>query len=629
MPAAPAGRAVLPPRGTAGSLALTRHPARLHAWLQRPARQPAAAPLGASRPRAAADPRAWDDAAYWAFADRLQDHLDRTGAATSTSPARSMLQRQHAADARRGGAGRAHRPGAPGRPGAGARRRAVRTGRRGSQQPADGSQGHSPGWRDGLRGGGIQHLVVDTEIAWALSIAWRAREALGLDQATADLIADRIIRTTAGAFWRWPALRLNQVNWYARMYAAAAAVGGAGERAARAAAAAAAALRRRRLAPDGGRDDLEPRARAIASTTSRRPSEGHKYNLDSAEYANIVCGFLVAYQQARDAGHAAAGPGARAAVVRAWFERVLCGLLDARRLPELGHRPGLQALAPGQEARALARPRCSGSPAAPSSPAARRRLGQAHARPLLRALRPLDGARPRPAARERVRRAVDRRQRVLARVLAAARVQANAAQAVLFGLGEMKPARSRRRCTPTTPTSAASRSPRPPTTPRSWPSTAARSRTAGSSSRGCSTAEQDVAGGVGGRPPASFGVVVRDGSADRRSLAARAWRRPTTSRCGCSRRRAARRANPQTIRTARSPARSRRCACRAPRAAAALEIRTTHTLQGRPTSRPSGASTGASGKTDRGPLPELGHGPGDSARDAVRRAPLRRAQAGA
>ena len=30
--------------------------------------------------------------------------------------------------------------------------------------------------------------------------------------------------------------------------------------------------------------------------------EHHKFNLDSAEYANIVCGFLVAYQQARDAG---------------------------------------------------------------------------------------------------------------------------------------------------------------------------------------------------------------------------------------------------------------------------------------------------------------------------------------
>ena len=33
-------------------------------------------------------------------------------------------------------------------------------------------------------------------------------------------------------------------------------------------------------------------------------SDNHKYNLDSAEYANIVCGFLVAYRQARDGGMA-------------------------------------------------------------------------------------------------------------------------------------------------------------------------------------------------------------------------------------------------------------------------------------------------------------------------------------
>ena len=31
-------------------------------------------------------------------------------------------------------------------------------------------------------------------------------------------------------------------------------------------------------------------------------SDNHKFNLDSAEYANIVCGLLVAYQQARAGG---------------------------------------------------------------------------------------------------------------------------------------------------------------------------------------------------------------------------------------------------------------------------------------------------------------------------------------
>ncbi len=59
----------------------------------------------------------------------------------------------------------------------------------------NGTQAHVPGWRDGLNGGGIQHLVVDTEIAWALSVAWQARDVLGVD---GDLIADRIISTTNG-----------------------------------------------------------------------------------------------------------------------------------------------------------------------------------------------------------------------------------------------------------------------------------------------------------------------------------------------------------------------------------------------------------------------------------------------
>ncbi len=43
---------------------------------------------------------------------------------------------------------------------------------------------------------------------------------------------------------------------------------------------------------------------------------------------------------------------------------------------------------------------------------------------------------------------------------------------------------------------------------RSWSTTAARSPTAGSTSRGCSTPTGVPIGGVGGRPPASFGVVA-------------------------------------------------------------------------------------------------------------------------
>ena len=40
--------------------------------------------------QAAADPRAWNAAAYWAFADRLQDHLDAHWGGDAYNPGRSM-----------------------------------------------------------------------------------------------------------------------------------------------------------------------------------------------------------------------------------------------------------------------------------------------------------------------------------------------------------------------------------------------------------------------------------------------------------------------------------------------------------------------------------------------------------
>ena len=190
---------------------------------------------------------------------------------------------------------------------------------------------------------------------------------------------------------------------------------------------------------------------------------------------------------------------------------MLCGLLDARGLPELGHRARLQALAPGQEARALPG-RAAGDRALPGAAPPHGALGEAHARPLVRALRPLGCS-----ATAACRRAnafsvpsIDDNESSRS-VLAAARVQANAAQAALLGLGRMRGERA----------AAAVR-----LRPRHRPARdhharlqhrdrrghrATRSRTAGWTSRACSTADQEVAGGVGGRPPASFGVVVRSG----------------------------------------------------------------------------------------------------------------------
>ena len=47
-----------------------------------------------------------------------------------------------------------------------------------------------------------------------------------LPASTVAAIEDRIGRTVAGKFWRYPAIRLNQINWYGLMYAASATVNG-------------------------------------------------------------------------------------------------------------------------------------------------------------------------------------------------------------------------------------------------------------------------------------------------------------------------------------------------------------------------------------------------------------------
>ena len=98
--------------------------------------------------------------------------------------------------------------------------------RRPSHPPA-GSQIHVPGWSSSMYTiDAGQHLVYDAEIVDGLVHAWKARKALDLPDETARMIADRIHRVAHTHFWRWPTIRLNQVNWYALVYAADATVTG-------------------------------------------------------------------------------------------------------------------------------------------------------------------------------------------------------------------------------------------------------------------------------------------------------------------------------------------------------------------------------------------------------------------
>ena len=216
-------------------------------------------------------------------------------------------------------------------------------------------------------------------------------------------------------------------------------------------------------------------------------------NVDSAEYANIVLTFTRFYDQARRGRHARAarlGPRAGPAVDQARDQR----LLDPQRLHELGLRPRLRPLAPGQEVRAHAggadrrRHRCRSrcSPGAEYGA-----LRQVHARPrastsTARESGALEERRPGPAVLRRQHRAPGRRLRPARRGARDGQRRAGRGRRD----GQHARRRSRRRCTRSTPTSAASPSRRRSTTPRSSPSTRRRSPTAASTWRGCSTASR-------------------------------------------------------------------------------------------------------------------------------------------
>jgi len=275
---------------------------------------------------------AYDDAEYLAYADRMQTRLDavwderagqyRPGSGGADAQINASMLLTHSVAAQQGHTGPARND-----------RRARLVARalvsppvfvdRRPSHPPPGSHIHVPGWTSSmLSSNANQHLVFDAEIVDGLVHAWKARRALGLSAETAGLIADRIHRVASGRFWRWPTIRLNQVNWYALMYAADATVTGSPR------------LLRRDLRYQlsrfvatarmaGGRGVGNFGAGFRFHYLPERSLNGRS-NLDSAEYANIVISFLRFYDQARRAG---ARPLSRAGrgLIRRWARRVLAG----------------------------------------------------------------------------------------------------------------------------------------------------------------------------------------------------------------------------------------------------------------------------------------------------------------
>ena len=451
---------------------------------------------------------ALDEQGYWAFVDRMQakidrywdDRADRYSSFSAGAHADVLLTLSVAA--RRGHEG-------PARNDRRARRLVdllVSSPPFVERPPHPAPQAHGPGFVSTVENsGGFQHLVVDSEVIDGLRHAWLARRELGLSDDQSAAIADRIHRTAMGRFWRWPAIRLNQINWYALVYAANATVTGSP-----------------RLLRHDLRLQIErfvARARGRAGTAGNfgpglrfnylphfRPSSS--MNTDSAEYANITASFTREYTQARRAGMQAPSPAARR-LLRQWMMRVLAGYwTHGGHLnwdTGFGFRRWQQTKKLGLSQQALLGiATAPGLAPHPSAPAwAKWMLDRGfdfYERQLAR-----NGDVP-PGlffgVHELPQDAVSAR-------LALARMTSNAARAIAAGLG-----------------SAQAKEPPPlyafdPDTGRLAVTTADYNTAIVPTSRGAFPyggidlarlydGRQEVAAGIGGRPPASFGLIVRD-----------------------------------------------------------------------------------------------------------------------
>jgi hypothetical protein len=186
---------------------------------------------------------------------------------------------------------------------------------------------HTPGWVGAMSGGyDIMDKAIDPKIAEGLTAAWSARAALGLPDAVAGRIAAEINGVAYSPFFRFPSVRLNQINWPAEMYAYDATVTGSAELLVtdyrRQIRRFVAGIRRpwtgsRRT----GATNLSPTFRFHYQVNE---PEGARRNIDSAEYANMTLHFLSFYDQALVAGMKPLRE-TDARLLRAWVTRDLLG----------------------------------------------------------------------------------------------------------------------------------------------------------------------------------------------------------------------------------------------------------------------------------------------------------------
>ena len=183
---------------------------------------------------------------------------------------------------------------------------------------------HTPGWTSNMDGDYVDmDKSIDPKVAEALQIAYRARDAIGLDADTAALVADRIRRVAYTEFFRFPKVRLNQINWPAELYGYNALVNQDPT-----------LLRKdyreqmrrfvdgiRRPWTPGGSTNLGPTYR-FHYQNNMAPDIAR--NLDSAEYANMTLHFVYFYDYAVSQGMEPL-PREDVVLLRNWTQRVLYG----------------------------------------------------------------------------------------------------------------------------------------------------------------------------------------------------------------------------------------------------------------------------------------------------------------
>jgi len=278
---------------------------------------------------------AFSDAEYLQFADRIAQRLDRTWDAEDgryhmgnrglDAIYNAALLTVHATAALHAHVG-------PARDDERARRLAERLTESppfwtGPVAPVGDTMFHSPGWTGNMVGDYVaMDKAIDPKVAEALSMAWRARDVIGLSPEIAARIRDEIASVAYGPFFRFPSVRLNQVNWGAELYAYAAQVTDSTELLrddyGRQVQRFLAGVRRPWFAPSrDAAPNLSPSLR-FHYKPDQTPRSGT--NLDSAEYANMTLHFIASYAAARQAGMPPLARDDRR-LLRAWVRRVLFG----------------------------------------------------------------------------------------------------------------------------------------------------------------------------------------------------------------------------------------------------------------------------------------------------------------